>query len=119
MSAVTIDRLLDAIAIVTTRHPLPGPRIGPYALLLAEAHEGRDLRAAAGEYLDWLLEQFGGDTRAALAAYAQGPGIRAVWTQLGRRWEAIRLVLEPGTVAFVEAVMEEVRRHAQHSGGVH
>lgn len=116
MSAVTVDRLLDAIAVVTARHPLPSPRVGPYALPVAEAHEGRDLRAAAAEYLAWLLEQFDGDVRAALAAYAVGPSIRSTWSQLGRDWGALRLVLEPWTVAFVESVMAEVNRRAKRAG---
>lgn len=119
MSAVTVDRLLDAIAVVTARHPLPGPRIGLYAVPVAEVHEGRDLRVAAGEYLTWLLAQFGGDVRAALAAYAQGPGIRATWSQLERDWDALRLVLDDRTVAFVERVMVEVNRRAKRTGDVH
>ena len=105
-----VTALLDAIAVVTARHPLPGARLGRYAVPVPEVRAVQTPEAAAAEYLTWLLAQFGGDVRAALAAYVQGPGIRAVWTQLGRDWDALRLVLDGRTVAFVEAVMREVAR---------
>ena len=111
--APTIEALLAAIALVSARHPIPGARLGRHAVPVPEVRAGQTPEAAAAEYLAWLLEQFDGDVRAALAAYAQGPAIRSTWVQLGRDWSALRLVLDAGTVRFVESVMVEVNRRAR------